>query len=80
MKRPIQFNNHPFRFLLYLEWVLLILGVVSTLSPFKLPLFLNQFPELTVCSLIVFGLMGLRLPTNLQKYKIIYTIAEVILI
>lgn len=86
MKRPIQFHNHPFRFLLYLEWVLLTMAIVSTLSPLKLHLlrnqfpFHNQFPEFTVCSLIVFGLMGLRLPTHQQKPKIIYTIAEVILI
>ena len=86
MKRPIQFHNHPFRFLLYLEWVLLTMAIVSTLSPLKLRLlrnqfpFHNQFPEFTVCSLIVFGLMGLRLPTHQQKPKIIYTIAEVILI
>ena len=80
MKRPIQFHNHPFRFLLYLEWVLLTIAIVSTLSPLKSRLFFNQFPKLTVCTLIVFGLMGLRLPNHQQKHKIIYTIAEIILI
>lgn len=80
MQRPIQFNNHPFKFLLYLEWVLLTLAIVSTLSLFKLRLFFNQSPELTVGSLILFGLMGLRLPNNQQKYKVIYTIVEIILI
>jgi signal transduction histidine kinase len=80
VQRPIQFNNHPFKFLLYLEWVLLTLAIVSTLSPLKLRLFFNQSPELTVCSLIIFGLMGLRLPNYKQKHKIIYTIVEIILI
>ena len=80
MQRPIQFNNHPFKFLLYLEWVLLTLAIISTLSPFKLRVFFNQSPELTVCSLILFGLMGLRLPNYKQKHKIIYTIVEIILI
>uniref|UniRef100_UPI000B497F76 sensor histidine kinase n=1 Tax=Calothrix rhizosoleniae TaxID=888997 RepID=UPI000B497F76 len=72
--------NHPFKFLLYLEWVLLTLAIISTLSPFKLRVFFNQSPELTVCSLILFGLMGLRLPNYKQKHKIIYTIVEIILI
>ena len=80
MQPSIQFNNHPFKFLLYLEWVLLTLAIVSTLSPFKLGLFFNQSPELTVGSLILFGLMGLRLPNDKQKYKVIYTIVEIILI
>ena len=80
MQRQIQFNNHPFKFLLYLEWVLLTLAIISTLSPLKLRLFFNQSPELTVCSLIIFGLMGLRLPNDKQKHKVIYTIIEIILI
>ncbi|MDJ0619411.1 MAG: sensor histidine kinase [Calothrix sp. MO_192.B10] len=80
MNRPIQFNNYPFKFLLYLEWVLLTLAIVSTISPFRLRLFFNQFPELTICSLIIFGLMGLRLPTHQHKHKIIYTIVQIILI
>ncbi|MDJ0796362.1 MAG: sensor histidine kinase [Calothrix sp. MO_167.B12] len=80
MNRSIQFNNYPFKFLLYLEWVLLTLAIVSTISPLKLRLFFNQFPELTICSLIIFGVMGLRLPTHRYKHKIIYTIVQIILI
>ena len=80
MERPIKFNNHPFKFLLYLEWVLLTLGIISTISPFRIRFFLHQFPELTVCSLIIFCLMGLKLPTQKQKYKIIYTLTEITLI
>jgi signal transduction histidine kinase len=80
VQHPIKFNNHPFKFVLYLEWVLLTLGIISIISPLKLRLFLNQSPELMICSLIIFGLMGLRLPTQKQRHKIIYTIAQIFLI
>ncbi|MFM2062861.1 MAG: hypothetical protein RLZZ507_2531 [Cyanobacteriota bacterium] len=80
MSRPIQINNHPFRFLLYLEWVLLGLSVLVVIMPSPSPKFAARFPELTICSLAVFGLMGLRLPTSNHVGKIIYTATEVFLI
>lgn len=87
MKRPIQFHNHPFRFLLYLEWILLAIATVTAVMPSPAPRFANRFPEPTIesliistGSLIIFGLMGLRLPTSKQIIKIIYTIIEIILI
>ncbi|MEA5574862.1 sensor histidine kinase [Anabaena sp. UHCC 0451] len=80
MSRPIQFNNHPFRFLLYLEWVLLGLSVLMVVTPSPSPKFATRFPELTICSLAFFGLMGLRLPTSNKFWKIIYTATEVFLI
>ncbi|MEA5612972.1 sensor histidine kinase, partial [Nodularia spumigena] len=39
-----------------------------------------RFPELTIFSLIIFGIMGLRLPTSNYLSKIIYTTSEIFLI
>jgi len=80
MNRPIQFNNHPFRFLLYLEWLLLGFSALMALIPSSSPHFSTIFPELTICSLSVFGLMGLRLPTHNKTNKVIYTAIQVVLI
>ncbi len=80
MNRPIQFNNHPFRFLLYLEWLLLGFSALMALMPSPSPRFSVMYPELTICSLAIFGLMGLRLPTYNKTNKVIYTAIEVILI
>jgi signal transduction histidine kinase len=80
MSRPIQINNHPFRFLLYLEWILLVFSVLMVILPSPSPKFAAKFPELTICSLAFFGFMGLRLPTSNQFGKIIYTATEVFLI
>ena len=80
MNRPIQFNNHPFRFLLYLEWLLLGFSGLMVLMPSPSPRFSAMYPELTICSLAIFGLMGLRLPTYNKTNKIIYTAIEVLLI
>jgi signal transduction histidine kinase len=86
MKRPITFHNHPFKFLLYLEWILLAIAALSAVMPYPPPRF-ARFPEptpesliISTGSLIIFGLMGLRLPTGNQIIKIIYTATEVILI
>ncbi|AUT02405.1 two-component sensor histidine kinase [Nostoc sp. CENA543] len=73
MSRPIQINNHPFRFLLYLEWILLALSVLILVLPYSSPRAASRFPELAVLNLIIFGLMGLRLPTSNNVVKIIYT-------
>jgi signal transduction histidine kinase len=80
MNRPTQFNNHPFRFLLYLEWLLLGFSTLMALMPSSSPRFSAMYPELTICSLAIFGLMGLRLPTYNKLNKVIYTAIEVVLI
>lgn len=80
MNNSIQFKNHPFRFLLYLEWTLLTIAVFSSLAPTPWIKKSQVFPELTICSLIIFGLMGLWLPQKNQLSKIIYTAFEVCLI
>ncbi|MEH2010235.1 sensor histidine kinase [Nostoc sp.] len=40
----------------------------------------NLLPELSIYSLIIFALMGLRLPKNNQITKVIYTVIEILLI
>jgi signal transduction histidine kinase len=76
----IKINNHPFRFLLYLEWVLLGISILTAVIPSPLPRFSSKLPELTIFCLLCFGLMGLRLPLGKQRIKIIYTAIEIILI
>jgi signal transduction histidine kinase len=80
MSRPIEFKNHPFRFLLYLEWILLAFSAISAVLPFRSERFQTNFPELTIACLALFGLMGLRLPTSNQRNKLLYTALEIILI
>ncbi|MBD2388491.1 sensor histidine kinase [Cylindrospermum sp. FACHB-282] len=80
MNRPIQFKNHPFRFLLYLEWILLAIAVLTAMLPSPSPRFANTVPELAIFSLTIFGLMGLRLPTSNNIVKITYTACEILLL
>jgi signal transduction histidine kinase len=80
VNQPIKVSNHPFRFLLYLEWILLVVSASAVLIPSHFQRFNNQSTELTIFSLLVFGLMGLRLPTKNKFIKVVYTIIEVILI
>lgn len=81
MNRPIQYQNHPFRFLLYLEWVLLFLSVLTAAIPLPTPpkLYYNQ-PQLSILIIGVFGVMGLRLPAGKPLYKVLYTSLEILLI
>lgn len=71
MTRSIQFHSHPFRFLLYLEWIILFLFAIAEALPApyqRVP----SFPLLTIFSIAAFGIMGLKLPVGNQKYKILY--------
>lgn len=79
MSRPIQINNHPFRFLLYLEWILLFVAALTEVLPIP-PHRFPRSPLLTIVIIIVFGLMGLRLPTGKPIYKVLYTALEIVLI
>ncbi|MBW4632901.1 MAG: sensor histidine kinase [Iphinoe sp. HA4291-MV1] len=80
MSRSIQFHNHPFRFLLYLEWILLAFAAFTAALPFHPYRFQTKFPELTICSLVLFGLMGLKLPTRDYITKVLFTGTEIFLI
>jgi signal transduction histidine kinase len=79
MSRSIEFKNHPFRFLLYLEWTLLAITILFSLFGYQFQR-ITRFPEVTITTLIIYGLMGLRLPTGNLSEKIFYTFIQVILI
>ncbi|MEO8893631.1 MAG: sensor histidine kinase [Coleofasciculaceae cyanobacterium] len=79
MSRPIQIQNHPFRFLLYLEWILLVVAAFSEATPYPFRHFPRE-PLLMIVIIAGFGLMGLRLPTGKQSTKILYTSLEFLLI
>ena len=76
MTRAIQFQNHPFRFLLYLEWGLLAVAITGILTapplreisrrgvPTAPARMFTQWPLFTIGCLLFFGLLGLYLPTK----------------
>ncbi|KJH70121.1 sensor histidine kinase [Aliterella atlantica] len=75
----IQFSSHPFRFLLYLEWIILFLAAIAEALPApyqRVP----SFPLLTIFSITAFGVMGLKLPVGNQKYKVLYIALQFFLI
>ncbi len=72
MSPPIQIRNHPFRFLLHLEWLLLIIVILSEL-PIQSHYVILRWRELNLMCLIAFGMMGLRLPTGSVWPKYFYT-------
>jgi signal transduction histidine kinase len=75
-------RKYPLRFLLYFEWVLLGIVVCSeTLaSLFGLVSRLPRMPLLNLFCLLIFGIIGLKLPLRNRLNKIIYTGFEFILI
>lgn len=90
MGKAIQLQNHPFRFLLYLEWGLLAVAIVSAIEappgpslrrsalPNNLP---PHNPLLVIFLLLLFGLMGLYLPQSRQKIQQLgHTLGQVLLI
>jgi signal transduction histidine kinase len=61
--------------LLYLEW--LLLGFTTLISILTAPI--DPFPEfscLVILSIAGFSIMGIRLPTGRQLYKVLYTVLE----
>lgn len=91
--RAIQFQNHPFRFLLYLEWGLLAVTITGILTapPLReigrrgLPNVpvrstFAQWPLLTVACLLLFGLLGLYLPTKGFWLRLGHIAGQVVLI
>ncbi|MEM1171615.1 MAG: sensor histidine kinase, partial [Cyanobacteria bacterium P01_H01_bin.35] len=84
-------TKHPIRFLLYLEWILLVIIALSQILKFPLygrrpihffpPAEVSNILYLNLFLLIVFSIMGIFLPINKSRYhKIIYTTVEIILI
>lgn len=85
-------TNHPFRLLLYLEWLLLSIVIFvdipwDEILPSIKPLVGSSFEPsipyywlLTLILIVIFGLMGLRLPTGSKKQKWFYTASQFVII
>jgi signal transduction histidine kinase len=65
--------------LLYLEWGFLLIILLTELLRLRV-LSVVQFPLLNLISLLIFGLMGLYLPTQRSLHKLAYTGLEFFLI
>ena len=71
MQRSSAFPNHSFRLILYLEWILLGITLLGEIRPS--PHEINVTTRLlSILTLIVFGVMGLRLPGKSDR-KVLYT-------
>ncbi len=90
IKQAIQLSNHPFRFLLYLEWGLLAVAMFSTLEgpPARMarriardgpPPGWEQGPVMAIVPLLIFGLMGLYLPVS-KLPRLGHTLGQILLI
>jgi signal transduction histidine kinase len=77
-----QNRKYPLRFLLYFEWFLLGIIVCSEIfaSFFSLASRLPRMPLLNLFCLLVFGIIGLKLPSQNRLNKVIYTGFEFVLI
>lgn len=74
-----QVQNYPLRFLLYLEWSLLLIVLVVELFRFQV-FFGASFSIINILSLATFGFMGLYIPRRSKCYGVIYTALEFFLI
>jgi signal transduction histidine kinase len=72
-------NNHPFPFLLHLEWVLLGVAVLSELTPAPVPRH-TAGPGIAIAALLLFGALGLRLPTRSWLGRVLHLAAQLVLI
>lgn len=80
LTRPlIHPQNHPFPFLLHLEWVLLAVAILSELTPVPLPHRVAS-PGIALASLLIFGALGLSLPTGRLGLSILHIAGQFILI
>ncbi|MEI2579822.1 sensor histidine kinase [Scytonema sp. PRP1] len=73
MNRLIQLQSHPFRLLLYLEWILLGISLLLPPHPVQMLQVLPQHRLLSILSIVCFGVMGLWLPTLNLFSKVLYT-------
>lgn len=70
--RYITPRNHPLRFLLYIEWSMLLVIVIGEVL--RIWFFRgSRYPFNHLWILVIFGIMGLALPTKNNTQKIIYT-------
>jgi signal transduction histidine kinase len=67
--------DRPFRLLLYLEWLMLALAAISSIlpTPHNPTIAISR---LTLISIVLFGLMGLWIPTKRISVKVLYLVLE----
>ncbi|HEY9693314.1 MAG TPA: sensor histidine kinase [Oculatellaceae cyanobacterium] len=75
MQLRLPFSNHSFRLMLYLEWILLGITLLGEIRPEPHRMSATTLP-ISILVVIVFGLMGLKLPTGKISNKLLYTGAE----
>ncbi len=81
MHRSPLISSHPFPFLLYLEWALLGIAILTEVIPAPLFPTASRFPLLVLASLMLFGAIGLHLPTDRRpSTKVLYIILSFALI
>ncbi len=74
-------RKHPFRLLLYLEWVLLGIALLTAFSlriPHSSPHFVSNSPLFNLAGFLciaILGVMGLQLPSNSKLIQQIYIIS-----
>jgi len=68
--RAIRPGNHPFPFLLYGEWVLVTIALLSEISPSIWPR--GEASIFAIASVLSFGAMGLWLPTRPLVLKLVH--------
>jgi len=73
--RAIRLSNHPFPFLLYGEWVLVGIALISEFSPSLLPRS-GGFPAVALMAILGFGALGLWLPTKPLGFKIAHVVVQ----
>jgi signal transduction histidine kinase len=71
--------RHPLRLLLYIEWIAFAVVMALEVTPQQAQS-LDQPAWLNIGLIVLLALMGLRLPTDRLPSKILYTIAQIILI
>ncbi|MBE9141399.1 sensor histidine kinase [Nodosilinea sp. LEGE 07088] len=77
--RAIRPGHHPFPFLLYGEWVLVGIALMSEFSPNLLPRS-GGFPAAALMVILGFGALGLWLPTRPLGLKIAHVVLQFSLI
>lgn len=75
MYRRLLLPNHSFRLILYLEWILLSITLLGVIRPTRHAIHPTVL-IFSIIALISFGLMGLKLPTEKTRNKLLYTAGE----
>jgi signal transduction histidine kinase len=73
--RAIRLGHHPFPFLLYGEWMLVGLALMSEFSPSVLPRS-GGFPVLALVAILGFGALGLWLPLKPLGLQIAHVVLQ----